>query len=783
MTTRESITHDVDDSDRPNPSVRWLGETDSLDPRISGNKAANLARLLERGFAVPDGFCVVGDHVEPDRDRLWEHDVRAALGALPGPWAVRSSSTAEDGAARAYPGLFLTVLGLATADDVVEAVERVRGSASSELVSRYEGEHSTEVCMSVLVQSLVDAPAAGVAFTRHPVTQRPTVLVEAGLGLGETVVDGSTTPDTLEVAEDETVTLVRRGSKKEKLVLIDSAPTRVPTVAGHGTRAISDAETRSVARVARAIEASFGAPQDVEWALDQDRRVVVVQARPITSAPAPTACGSADAVIPVPRDPAPRDPLPPAPAGVEYALTAAQSVLFTDLCLRGNTAASFRVALDVDHEPSHICYDDGVMSWDYTLDEPFVARLGLATHGPAFVIMRFLDLMGRTSRGVVRAAEALGPAATRPRNSPAHVLADLRAFWDAYELNMTSLFTFWNIEALLAEGVRDALAGHGREDEAPGWLAHFATPSEKNHFVLEQESFARTRQRFLDGSTPREDDARALVAAAGEHARRYGFLFAPFNLSLPPDAEDVVERLVSASEPTAPRPGPGVDTGVGDPASLPPEAHLLGHQAGQLAFWKSERLDAFAQADALVQELYAETADMLDVGRLELFTMTRAEIEESLETGRPVVAADERARRAGSYARVLHAGRIGFHEPSAPADRDEVAQADPGTALEGMSGGPGTVEGHVRVVTNDVDLSGLEHGEVLVTPMTRVEMGAALDRAIAFVTDEGGIICHAAILAREKGKPCVIGARTATAVLRNGMRVRVDGSAGVVHVL
>jgi pyruvate,water dikinase len=89
----------------------------------------------------------------------------------------------------------------------------------------------------------------------------------------------------------------------------------------------------------------------------------------------------------------------------------------------------------------------------------------------------------------------------------------------------------------------------------------------------------------------------------------------------------------------------------------------------------------------------------------------------------------------------------------------------------------------VRIVLELADLQDIEVGDVLVTPMTRPEYGVALDRAGAFVTDEGGRNCHAAIIAREMGKPCVIATHTGTSTLRDGMLVRVDGAAGTVAVL
>jgi pyruvate,water dikinase len=74
-------------------------------------------------------------------------------------------------------------------------------------------------------------------------------------------------------------------------------------------------------------------------------------------------------------------------------------------------------------------------------------------------------------------------------------------------------------------------------------------------------------------------------------------------------------------------------------------------------------------------------------------------------------------------------------------------------------------------------------GEILVVPMTTPDYLPAMQKAAAFVTDEGGVICHAAIVAREMKKPCVIGTKKATTVFHNGDIVEVDGFTGFVRLV
>src|SRR5690606_25287530 len=87
----------------------------------------------------------------------------------------------------------------------------------------------------------------------------------------------------------------------------------------------------------------------------------------------------------------------------------------------------------------------------------------------------------------------------------------------------------------------------------------------------------------------------------------------------------------------------------------------------------------------------------------------------------------------------------------------------------------------VRILSSPKDGHRLERGEVLVAPMTNPDWVPTIRRAAAVVTDGGGMTCHAAIVARELGVPCVVGARTATSQLRDGELVTVDGAEGVVY--
>ncbi|MFA5987967.1 MAG: PEP-utilizing enzyme, partial [Candidatus Paceibacterota bacterium] len=93
------------------------------------------------------------------------------------------------------------------------------------------------------------------------------------------------------------------------------------------------------------------------------------------------------------------------------------------------------------------------------------------------------------------------------------------------------------------------------------------------------------------------------------------------------------------------------------------------------------------------------------------------------------------------------------------------------------------VRGPVKVVFNNKEIGKIEDGDILVTTMTKPDFLSAMKKAKAFVTDEGGLTCHAAIIARELKKPCIIGTKIATQVLKDGDLVEIDTNNGIVKIL
>ena len=104
-------------------------------------------------------------------------------------------------------------------------------------------------------------------------------------------------------------------------------------------------------------------------------------------------------------------------------------------------------------------------------------------------------------------------------------------------------------------------------------------------------------------------------------------------------------------------------------------------------------------------------------------------------------------------------------------------------SLFGLVAFPGIVEGKVKIIYSEDDFSKVEKGDIIVSPMTTPTFISLMKDVSGIVTDEGGTVCHAALIARELKKTCIVGTKNATSLLKDGMTIRVDGTTGKIDIL
>lgn len=198
-----------------------------------------------------------------------------------------------------------------------------------------------------------------------------------------------------------------------------------------------------------------------------------------------------------------------------------------------------------------------------------------------------------------------------------------------------------------------------------------------------------------------------------------------------------------------------------------------------IIFYRTHRTDVLNKATYLYYDQLMAAADERGVTYQELLHCSEEELRTELP-GKEILA--ERIR---DHVGVLQAGQLSFLI-GAEADRvKKMFDEDHGEVKEikGNVACKGVVKGTVKVIRSRNDFAKISSGNILVTSMTTPEMVPIMQKAAAFVTDEGGITCHAAIVSRELKKPCIIGTRIASQVLKDGDQIEVDASTGVVKII
>ena len=282
--------------------VKSFNELTTEQQSHAGGKGGSLARMFQAGYPVPDGFVILPTAFADDEltpgctlsaeawtqvqmhlNQIREADSQAAF-------AVRSSAMSEDSAQASFAGEFETVLNVRTDDEIRQAIHMVYHSRQNERVQAYSQAKglSTAHEIAVIVQQLVRADSSGVLFTANPVTgQRDQAMISAAWGLGEAIVGGLVTPDTLLVDKATGRVITRETADKRMMTVLLERGTEEQPVPETMRRApaLSDEEAAELVRLGASIEALCGFPVDIEWTLAEEE-FAIVQARPITALPA-----------------------------------------------------------------------------------------------------------------------------------------------------------------------------------------------------------------------------------------------------------------------------------------------------------------------------------------------------------------------------------------------------------------------------------------------------------------------------------------------------------------
>jgi pyruvate,water dikinase len=751
-------------------------------------------------------------------------------------YAVRSSATAEDLPTASFAGQQDTYLNVVGPAAVLRHISRCWASLFTERAMTYRLRNRfdhRQVHMAVVVQQMVFPRAAGILFTADPITSnRKVTSIEASYGLGEALASGRVNADVYQVRDGMIVgrtiatkplAVRARPAGGTQDVAIDPARQEQP--------ALTDDEVVQLAQLGRLIEAHFGVPQDVEWCLADDG-FQIVQSRPITTLFPIPAVGDRErhVYLSVGHQQMMTDPMKPLGISM-WQLTAARPMyeaggrLFVDVA-QALTSPAARAGLLTTMGRSDPLMRDALETvierGDFTPSLPDRGGAEPPTGGaqdpietdPAIVI----ELIGRTQASLSTLKQDI-----RTKSGPAlldFILADIqelkRLLFDpqSHQVFMTAMEATW----WLNDHLHDWLGETNAADTLTLSVPHDVT-SEMGLALLDVADVIRPHLEVVAFLQEVADD---------------GFLDDLPTLAGGPEARDAIEtyldaygmRCVGEIDITRPRwserPTTLLPVLLGNVKSFEAGAAERRFEQGRREAWEKEQ-DLLARVRALPdgdhqadevkrmidrvrtfmgyreypkygmisryfvykQALLGEARRLAQAQVLrdpeDIYYLTYEELHDVVRTNQ---ADDDLIRRRKDEfrsAQALTPPRVLTSDGEAVAgayQRDDL----PTGALVGLAVSAGTVEGRARVIL-DMAEADVDAGDILVTVHTDPSWSPLFVAISGLVTEVGGLMTHGAVIAREYGLPAVVGVEHATELIRDGQRIRVNGTDGYVELI
>ncbi|HEY5880024.1 MAG TPA: rifamycin-inactivating phosphotransferase, partial [Nakamurella sp.] len=731
---------------------------------------------------------------------------------------------------------YLNVVGQ---DAIVAHVRRCWASLFTERAVSYRrqrGFDDRNVRMAVVVQQMVSPTAAGILFTADPVTSnRKVATVEAVWGLGEALVSGLVSADVYTVRDDVVVTTAIVPKRRAVQASPGGGTQQEPIAAERQTQpALTNAQIVRLVRVGRRIEAHFGCPQDIEWCLVGDD-FHIVQSRPITTLfPIPTTDDQDDHVyVSVGHQQMMTDAMKPLGLSL-WQLTTPRPMheaggrLFVDVAPALATPAGRASLLalaqsdPLTRDALQTVIDRGDLVSPLPDERPAAAPAPAASpiETDPGIVTELIEQSRASVATLRREIETVsGPALLD------FILADIaelkRILFDprSHQVIMAGMEATWwlgdHLEAWLGEknaaGALIQSVPHNITSEMGLALLDVADTIRPHTqvvaFLQRVVEAGREDNDFLDelaglpGGQVTHDAIRRFLDEYGMRC-----------------AGEIDITRTRWSE----RPATLLPTILGNIKNFEPGAGERRFAQGlQESRQKAQEVSGRLHALPDGQRKAEETERMIDRARTftgyreypkygmvsRYFAYRQAllrEAERLVRTGALSEREDIYYLRLDELAEVVRTNEVDqdlirdrreafrSHEALVPprvltSDGETIAgeyrrEDVPPGALPGLPVSAGIVEGRARVVT-DMARAGLDAGDILVTAYTDPSWTPLFLTVAGLVTEVGGLMTHGAVIAREYGLPGVVGVAQATVLIRDGQRIRVNGTAGYVEIL
>ena len=809
----------------------------SLLDKLSGLKADNRKDISEVGMKIRiliEEIPIPKDIREEIRDRLALFDEKDAF-------AVRSSATAEDLATASFAGQQDTYLNIIGKEEILKYISKCWASLFTDRAITYRTQNGfdhRQVYLSVIVQKMVLPDASGILFTADPITSNRKVLsIDASFGLGEALVSGLVPADNYKVRDEEITDKIIAAKKLGIYCLKEGGTVTKQLAPGQqNAQTLTDEQILRLARIGRKIEAHFGCPQDIEWCLADDI-FYIVQSRPITTLyPVPKANDKENHVyVSVGHQQMMTDAMKPLGLSL-WQLTAARPMfeaggrLFVDVGPMLASPVSRKTILDVmgEHDP---LIKDALVT--ITERGDFLKLLS-GEESPSIKSSKgksAADILAQIENNPTVASDLIRRSETAieelKRSIQAKSGTDLFDFIREDLESRRSLFAGQNLAAIIAavdastwinENMKDWLGAKNVADTLSQSAPNNIT-SEMGLELLDVADVIRPYpevvgylQQVKDDNFLNEliklDGGQEAREAINTYLKKYGMRCAgeiditkarwrekpaalvPMILNniknFEPNAgkrkfEEGLQEALKKEQELADRLSklPDGEQKVRETKQM---ISLLRNFIGYREYPKYGIISrSFVYKQALLKE--AEKLAVANVihEKEDVYYLTFEEFREVVRTQKPDFRLISKRKEEHKFYEKLTPPRVITSDGEIIIGRYDRADL-PANAIVGLPVSSGIAEGRARVILNMEDAD-IENGDVLVTTFTDPSWTPLFVSIKGLVAEVGGMMTHGAVIAREYGLPAVVGVENATRLIKDGQRIRVNGTDGFIEIL
>lgn len=758
-------------------------------------------------------------------------------------FAVRSSATAEDLPTASFAGQQDTYLNVIGTESILQHISKCWASLFTDRAVIYRlqnGFDHRKVSLSVVVQQMVFPQAAGILFTADPLTGNRKVLsIDAGFGLGEALVSGLVNADNYKVSNGQ-VTDKKIPAKKLAIYAVQGGGTKEYAIEPERQHlpVLTDERILQLAGIGRKIEAHFGRPQDIEWCLADDV-FYIVQSRPVTTLfPIPMASDQENHVyVSVGHQQMMTDPM--TPLGLSFYLLvtpapmrAAGGRLFVDVTHMLASPASREKLLDAMGKSDPLMKDALLTVLDRG---DFIRSLPDGHEGPVPGKGRGMEALDvptdfendpalvtaliRNSEASIAALKQAIPAKSGPEvfDFIREDIAQLRKIlFESGSIGV--IMVAMNAAAWLNEKMNEWLGEKNAADTLSQSVPNNIT-SEMGLALLDVADVIRPYPAVVEylRHVKNDDFLEGLLELEGGRAARQALEAYLDKYGMRCVGEIDITKTRWSEKPAA-----LIPIILGNIKNFEPGAGQRKFEQGRQEAGKKEREllerlkqlpDGEQKAEETKQKIdlvrnfsgYREYPKYEKISRYAVYK--QALLNEARRLAQAGVIREEEDvfyLSFDEFQEVVRTHQLDYHiinqrkeeyksfEKLTPprvitSDGEAITgqykrENLPAGVIVGLAVSSGVIEGRARVILNMEDAN-LEAGDILVTPFTDPSWTPLFVSIKGLVTEVGGLMTHGAVIAREYGLPAVVGVEHATRLIRDGQRIRVNGTDGYVEIL